>query len=210
MRNSMSNKNYVTSIFILLGVLIPLSLMSQSVQLYSLAVNKSTIKWTGRKILGSHYGYVNFKNGYIGVDGNKIVEGSFEVDMQTINVQDIEDKAMNQKLAKHLKSEDFFSVEKFPIAKFLITHVTQVKTAKPNEPNFAITGKMTIKGITHTVAFPAFVKSEGNVIRAKAEFEIDRTKFDVRYKSGSFFEGLGDNLIYDNFTLELNLVFNRQ
>lgn len=208
----MPNKNYLASIFIfvLLGILLPLPLMSQSIQLYNLAVDKSTIKWTGRKILGSHYGYVNFKDGYIKAEGNRIVEGAFEVDMSTINVQDIEDKGMNQKLVKHLKSEDFFSVDKFPIAKFLITHVTQIKSAKPGESNFAITGKMTIKGITHTVVFPAFVKAEGNVIRATAKFEIDRTKFDVRYKSGSFFEGLGDNLIYDNFTLELNLVFNER
>lgn len=205
----MLNKNYLASIFILLGVLFPLSLMNQQIQSYSLAVDKSTIKWIGRKILGSHYGYVNFKTGYIKAEGNRITEGIFEVDMSTINVQDIDDKGMNQKLVKHLKSDDFFSVDKFPTAKFLITHVTQIKNVKPDEPNFAITGKMTIKGITHTVAFPAFVKAEGNVIRANAKFEIDRTKFDIRYKSGSFFEGLGDNLIYDNFTLELNLVFNK-
>lgn len=205
----MSNKNYLAGIFVLLAVLLPLSLMSQSIQLYSLAIDKSTIKWTGRKILGSHYGYVEFKTGYVKAEGNKIIEGSFEVDMLTIKVQDIDDKEMNQKLTKHLKSEDFFSVKKFPTAKFSITHVTQIKNAKSNEPNFAITGKMTIKGITHTVVFPAFIKVDGNTIRAKAQFEIDRTKFDIRYKSGSFFENLGDNLIYDNFTLELNLVFNK-
>jgi polyisoprenoid-binding protein YceI len=206
----MLSKNYVASIFVLLGVLFPLSLMSQQIQSYSLGIDKSTIKWTGRKILGSHHGYVGFKTGYIKAEGNRIIEGAFEVDMSTISVRDIEDKEMNQKLVKHLKSEDFFSVDKFPTAKFLITHVTQIKNAKSNESNFAITGKMTIKGITHTVVFPALVKAEGNVIRAKAKFEIDRTKFDVRYKSGSFFENLGDNLIYDNFTLELNLVFSKQ
>lgn len=206
----MRNKNYLASIFVLLAVLVPLYLMSQSVQLYNLSVDKSTIKWTGRKILGSHYGYVNFKDGYIKAEENRIVEGTFEVDMTTVNVRDIEDKAMNQKLVKHLKSDDFFSVDKFPTAKFLITHVTQIKNAKPEEPNFVITGKMTIKGITHTVVLPAFVKAEGNVIRATAKFEIDRTKFDIRYKSGNFFEGLGDNLIYDNFTLELSLLFNKR
>lgn len=206
----MRNIKYFVRIVALLLSLIPYSLQSQGTLLYNLDANKSTIKWTGKKILGSHFGYVDFKTGYIKTDGDKIAEGSFEVNMPTIKVQDIEDKRMNQKLVTHLKSDDFFSVDKFPIAKFVITHVTQIKNTKTNEPNYAITGKMTIKGITHSIAFPAFIKNDGNTIRAKAQFEIDRTKFDVRYNSGSFFDSLGDNLIYDNFTLELNLIFNKQ
>lgn len=174
---------------------------------YNLDVSKSKIKWIGKKFLGAHWGWVNFKSGSIQFDGTKILSGEFEVDMTSIRNEDLKDKEMNAKLVGHLKSEDFFSVAKFPTAKFVIIHSTPLKPDKPGEPNLAITGKMTIKGITQTISFPATIKAEGNKITAKATFEIDRTKFDVRYGSGSFFDNLGDNVIYDNFTLELNLTF---
>ncbi|MFN3269431.1 MAG: YceI family protein, partial [Candidatus Kapaibacteriota bacterium] len=142
-------------------------------------------------------------------DGNKITSGEFEVDMTSIRNEDLKDKDLNAKLVGHLKSDDFFSVAKFPTAKFVITHSTPLKASKAGEPNIAITGKMTIKGITQTISFPATIKADGNKITAKATLELDRTKFDVRYGSGSFFDNLGDNVIYDNFTLELNLTFSK-
>lgn len=176
---------------------------------FTLDVSKSNLKWIGKKFLGSHWGWVNFKSGSIQYDGNKITSGEFEVDMTTIRNEDLTDKEMNAKLVGHLKSDDFFSVAKFPTAKFVITHTTPLKPSKQGEPNLAVTGKMTIKGITQTISFPATIKVEGDKITAKAKFDVDRTKFDVRYGSGSFFDNLGDNVIYDNFTIELNLTFKK-
>jgi polyisoprenoid-binding protein YceI len=195
-------------VFALVAVLIGFSnLFSQDT--YKLDPANSRVKWIGKKFLGAHWGWVNFKSGSIAYDGKKIISGEFEVDMNTIRNEDLQDKEYNAKLVNHLKSDDFFSVAKFPTAKFVITHSTPLKAEKPGDPNFAITGKMTIKGITQTISFPAFVKVDGNKITAKATFDIDRTKFDVRYGSGSFFDNLGDNVIYDNFTLELSLSFTK-
>lgn len=185
-------------------------LLTQTQSTYQLNTTKSKIKWIGKKFLGSHYGWINFKNGIIIFDGERITSGNFKVDMNTIVNEDLTDKSLNQKLVGHLKSDDFFGVEKFPTSIFSIIHSTPLKKAKPGEPNIAITGKLTIKGITQTISFPALVKSEGNTLRAKAVIEIDRTKFNVRYGSGSFFDNLGDNVIYDNFTLELNLIFDKK
>lgn len=176
---------------------------------FNLDVKKSKIKWIGKKFLGAHWGWVKFQSGRISYDGKKITGGEFVVDMNTIENEDLKDKESNAKLVGHLKSDDFFSVSKFPTAKFVITHSTPLKQEKPRDPNFAITGKMTIKGITQTISFPATIKVENDKITAKAKIEIDRTKFDVRFGSGSFFENLGDNVIYDNFTLELNLTFSK-
>lgn len=176
---------------------------------YNLDVKKSKIKWIGKKFLGAHWGWVQFKSGSITFDGKKIVGGEFIVDMNTIENEDLKDKETNAKLVGHLKSDDFFSVAKFPTAKFVITHSTPLKQEKPRDPNLAITGKMTIKGITQTISFPATIKVEEGKIKAKAKIDIDRTKFDVRFGSGTFFENLGDNVIYDNFTLELNLTFSK-
>lgn len=176
---------------------------------YRLLTEQSKIKWIGKKFLGAHWGWVKFRSGSIEFDGNKIISGNFEVDMNTIENEDLKEKEYRDKLIGHLKSDDFFSVAKFPTAKFVITHSTPIKNAKTGEPNYAITGKMTIKGITQTISFPATINVQGNKIQGKATLEIDRTKFDVRYGSGSFFDNLGDNVIYDNFTLELDLYFEK-
>lgn len=185
-------------------------LFAQSVTNYELNTTQSKIKWIGKKFLGSHYGWIKFKSGNLSFDGSKILSGYFEVDMRTIQDEDLTDNALNQKLVKHLKSDDFFGVDKFPISSFNITHSTLLKNSNAGDPNIAITGKMTIKGITQTISFPAIVAVEGDRLRAKVKLDIDRTKFNVRYGSGSFFDNLGDNVIYDNFTLELDLVFEKK
>lgn len=178
-------------------------------EIYNLETNKSKIKWIGKKFLGSHWGWVKFNSGRLVLDGNRIVSAEFEVDMNSIENEDLKEPAAKNKLINHLKSDDFFSVAKFPTAKFILTHSTPLKQEKPSDPNYAITGKITIKGITQTISFPAKINFENDKIKAKVKIEIDRTKFDVRFGSGSFFENLGDNVIYDNFTLELNLTFKK-
>ncbi|MCX7909518.1 MAG: YceI family protein [Ignavibacteria bacterium] len=195
-------------IFVFASLIINVSL-SFAQDTYKLDTKKSKIKWIGKKFLGAHWGWVAFKSGSIVYDGNKILKGEFEVDMNTIENEDLKDKETNAKLVGHLKSDDFFSVSKFPTAKFVILHSTPLKQEKARDPNIAITGKMTIKGNTQTISFPATIKVDGDKIKAKAKLEIDRTKFDVRFGSGSFFENLGDNVIYDNFTLELDLIFSK-
>lgn len=199
--------NRKTFLFFIFAFFSTALISAQTISEYQLNTSKSKIKWIGKKFLGKHYGWINFKSGNLTFVGNRIISGNFEIDMNTIRNEDLTDEAYNQKLVNHLKSDDFFGVAKFPTSTFTITHSTPIQNAKPDEPNFAITGKMTIKGITQTISFPAFVKSEGNSLRAKATLEIDRTKFNVRYGSGSFFDNLGDNVIYDNFTIELDLQF---
>ncbi|MEJ5287240.1 MAG: YceI family protein [Bacteroidota bacterium] len=201
--------NFKKLIILGLNLIFLATLSSLAQNTYNLDVAKSNIKWIGKKFLGAHWGWVNFKSGNISYDGTKITSGEFEVDMTSIRNEDLKDKDLNAKLVGHLKSDDFFSVAKFPTAKFVITHSTPLKASKAGEPNIAITGKMTIKGITQTISFPATIKADGNKITAKATLDLDRTKFDVRYGSGSFFDNLGDNVIYDNFTLELNLTFSK-
>ncbi|MFN3305558.1 MAG: YceI family protein [Candidatus Kapaibacteriota bacterium] len=176
---------------------------------YNLETNKSKIKWIGKKFLGSHWGWVKFNSGKLVLDGNRIVSAEFEVDMNSIENEDLKDPEAKNKLINHLKSDDFFSVAKFPTAKFVLTHSTPLKQEKPRDPNYAITGKITIKGNTQTISFPAKINFENDKIKAKVKIDIDRTKFDVRFGSGSFFDNLGDNVIYDNFTLELNLTFRK-
>ena len=162
---------------------------------------KSTFKWVAKKFTGEHYGTINIKSGSFVVDGGKLVGGSFEIDMKSIVCDDIKDAEYNGKLVGHLKSDDFFSVDKNPVSKFVITKAT-VKAGN----KYTITGNLTIKGKTKAITFPAYVNVVDGKVAAQATFNVDRSDFDVKFGSASFFDGLGDKVIYDDFNVSLNLV----
>lgn len=153
---------------------------------YRIDPKTSTIKWTGSKITGkSHNGEVKLLEGGLQFNNGQITNGKFAIDMTTIDVQDLEG-SMKEKLEGHLKSEDFFGVEKFKTANLAIVSVDGDK----------VTANLTIKGITNPVTFPVKVvfESDGS-LTASADIEVDRSKFDVRYGSDSFFDNLGDKAI---------------
>ena len=156
----------------------------------------STIMWTGKKVGGQHQGTINLKSGELKIEGNSIEGGTFIIDMNSIKDTDLTDPSYNAKLVGHLKSDDFFSVEKFPEAKFVIT-----KTTKSTGNQQTITGNMTIKGITHPVSFE--VQKSGNTY--EAHIIVDRSKYNVRYGSNSFFDNLGNKVIDNNFLLDVTL-----
>lgn len=168
---------------------------------YKVDGSKSKIAWLAKKVTGSHNGVISISGGELQADGSSLTGGSFTVDTRTMTVDDIKDANGNARLLNHLKSDDFFSVEKHPNASFAITSVK-----KKSGSTFDITGNLTIKGITQSISFPADVVVNGNQLNAKAAIKIDRTKFDIKYRSNSFFENLGDKAIYDDFTLDVELV----
>jgi polyisoprenoid-binding protein YceI len=157
---------------------------------------ESKVNWEGRKIAGKHNGHLKLKGGSLEMEKGALVGGEFEIDMNSVVVEDITDKESNGKLAGHLKSDDFFSVEKNPVAKFKITKV-EGKT---------VTGDLTIKGITHSISFPVETKTEAKKVSAVAKMEIDRTKWDIKYRSGKFFPSLGDKVIKDEFAVDVHLI----
>jgi polyisoprenoid-binding protein YceI len=171
---------------------------------------KSVVKWSGKKVTGEHNGTVSMADGSLQVENGKLKGGSFEIDMNSITNADLTDVEYNAKLVGHLKSDDFFAVDKHPKAVFKITKATPVTNAKADAENYTITGDLTIKGITHSITFPANVKITDNKAEATAKFDVDRTKYDIKFRSGNFFQNLGDNMIYDNFTIDLKLVANEE
>lgn len=164
-------------------------------------VKKSEVKWVGEKVTGSHHGTIDLQKGHLEVSDGRLKGGSFVIDMNTIQNLDLEDPTYNQKLVGHLKSEDFFGVEKHPEAKFNITNTEYLGNNRYN-----ITGNLTIKGITHPISFPAKVQVTDDGVKANAKLTFDRSKWDIRYGSDSFFDGLGDKMIYDEVKIELSLV----
>ncbi|WP_212003947.1 YceI family protein [Chitinophaga sp. HK235] len=172
---------------------------------YQVDKNQSKLNWVGKKVTGQHSGTINVADGKLDVENNVLKGGSFSLDTRSIAVTDIKDADGNAKLLGHLKSEDFFGVEKFPSANFVITKVTPKGAGK-----YDITGNLTIKGITNPITFPATVAVAGNKLTAKADLKVDRTKYNIKYGSKNFFEGIGDKAIYDDFDLAVELVANAQ
>jgi len=164
----------------------------------------SKIVWGAKKVTGTHAGTIPLTSGSLVVDGDKLKGGSFVFDVKNLVVTDVTDAGMNGKLTTHLKSPDFFSVEAHPEAKFVISSVTPKGAGA-----YEVTGKLTIKGITNDVKFPATVKSEGKKITADAKIAVDRTKYDIKFRSANFFENLGDKAIDNEFTLDVSLVANK-
>ncbi len=167
----------------------------------SVNLEESNIVWNGYKVTGSHTGNIQLKSGALEFDGDRLTGGSFVIDMSTITCNDLEGK-YNKKLVGHLKSKDFFGVEKHPTATFKITQV--VSRGTPGD--YKIVGDLTIKDITKEIKFKAKLKEEMGKTKAIAEVKVDRSEFNVRYGSGSFFDNLGDKTIYDEFDLQVNLV----
>jgi polyisoprenoid-binding protein YceI len=163
----------------------------------SLNLEKSIIKWIGTKVTGKHNGTIKISEGSITVDGSNITGGKFVIDMASISNEDLKDAEKRGKLEGHLKSEDFFDVAKFPTAKFEITSVT----APDVDGATNITGNLEIKGITKSITFPAKITFDANKkpVSATANFNIDRTQWNVIYK------GMANDIISNDINLDLNL-----
>ena len=157
---------------------------------------KSSVKWLGKKVTGEHSGSISIKEGKLEVNNGKVTGGKVVIDMTSLVDEDIKDAGMNAKLVGHLKSDDFFGVATFPTAELVITKVE----------GSTFSGNLTIKGVTNPTVFTATSSTAGKSTTYKGKLTIDRSKYNVKYGSKSFFENLGDKVIYDEFTLDFSLV----
>lgn len=165
--------------------------------------SKSTIAWVGKKVTGQHNGEVKLSSGTITLDGDAVKSGTFEVDMNSLTVKDLEGE-YNAKLVGHLKNDDFFAVDKFPKATLVIK-----EAKKEANGSYTVKGDLTIKGVTKPITFPATIKTTGGTLTATATIVVDRTLYDIRYGSKSFFDNLGDKAIDNEFTLTATIIANK-
>ncbi len=164
---------------------------------FTVVGEKSVLRWSGKKATGGHTGVIKLTEGKFSIKKDKFVSGEFVIDMNSMVEGDGTDPNKGARLIGHLKSDDFFSVEKFPTAKLSIKEST-----KFDKEEATVTADLTIKGATHPVTFK--VKRSGGVYQASVVF--DRSKYDVRYGSGKFFDNLGDKAIDDMIPLDVTLV----
>ncbi len=198
------------NIAVLAVLTLPLGLLyaQQNTLAYKVDPGPSTIKWVGKKVTGEHHGSISIKKGVVRAANGEIVGGIFVIDTTRIVVEDMEENS-KEKLTGHLKSDDFFGVEKHPTATFEITGVGKA-TDNRSSATHLVTGNLTIKGKTNPLTFPAKILVTPKRVTAEAKgVEVDRPLYDIRYGSGKFFENLGDKAIHDNFWLDIWLVATR-
>ncbi|KAB1154430.1 YceI family protein [Flavobacterium luteum] len=182
---------------IVLMILVLFANSSLSSQIIGINIQESIITWNGKKVTGEHKGTINFKEGFLVYENEKIVGGDFIVDMTTINNTDQtgNDKL---KLEGHIKSFDFFNITDFKTSQLVFKSITD-----KGKNLYKVIADLTIKGVTNPIKFDLIINKQG----ATAKLKVDRTKYGIQYGSGNFFDDIGDWTIYDEFDLNIDLKF---
>jgi len=160
-------------------------------------LENSNINWIGRKVTGEHSGTLNLTDGFVIWNGKSITGGKLTFDMNSIQNTDIESLEWKQKLESHLKAEDFFHTDSFPHAILEIKRQTTIHEG--------VLADLTIRGMTHEIEFPFILTQSKNILTGEGSVDIDRTLYNIQYKSGKFFNDLEDHLIYDDFTVQFRI-----
>jgi polyisoprenoid-binding protein YceI len=194
----MNKKTLVTvAIFLLAGLFV-------NAQTYKADLTNSKLTWIGKKVTGEHNGTIALASGEFVVENDVIKKATFDIDMKSLKDLDLTDEGYKAKLEGHLKSDDFFGVDKFPKATFVLDKATKLEKGITT-----IKGKLTIKGVTQPIEFKAVISNTPEGYKIWANITIDRTKFGLKYGSGSFFDNLGDKTIYDEFYVNINLLMKK-
>lgn len=174
---------------------------------YPLDLAESRVEWIGRNLLNKHWGYVGVRSGHLNFTRGRLTGGDVVLDMQALTCGDLHGNPLHDVLIEHLKSDDFFDVERFPEARFNIQSSSRIKDVAPGGRNLAVRGELTLKGATKPIEFKA---SAGPTLdgkpAAQASVTIDRTEWNILYGSGRFFSRLGGHLVNDDIELHLRIV----
>ena len=178
---------------------------SKDANIYTINTDASVINWEGYKPgRYSHIGTIKMQSGQLAINNGNIESGSFVIDMNSLNNLDLQDAKDKAKLEGHLKSGDFFEVEKYPTGKFEIASV-QALTGDASGATHKITGNLTLKDITKSIELPARVAvSDGKLVAESLEFSINRTEWGASHDSG-LVGAVGDALIADDIKLKITL-----
>ncbi len=174
---------------------------------YKVNAKASNVEWYAEKMTGKHNGTIAISNGML-TDNHGKWTGTFDMDMKSILNSDMEAGKGKEKLEGHLKSPDFFDAEKYPTAKFVIESITPIAASPATNFTHTVKGFLTIKDKTNPISFDVKMKAEGTGMTCSGTAVVDRSRYDVRYGSKTFFADIGDKVIYDEFKLKFNVVLN--
>ena len=177
---------------------------------YLVDAEKSVVEWSGRNINNGDRGRIQISEGEVVLENGQPKSGQFVLDMKTMTNLDLQDETWRNMLLRHLMSEDFFDVERFPTVTFELRGASAIATCTPGTPNTEIAGVLTIKDSARAICFPAIIAAqEDGSIKAQATVNFDRTRWNVCYGSGKLYERLGMHLVNDFVSVDLFIVAHR-
>ena len=183
-------------------------LPSSSIGTLNLDLERSTLRWIGRNPTNQHDGKIALKSGWIELDEEgAILAGEVVVNMKAISCCDISDDKLNRTLIAHLANSDFFEVERYPEASFIISQTEPIPGSNPGQPNVDVYGEMTLRGKTHPIDFQAMLTPFNEAVSFQAQFDVNRVLFGAVYGSGSIFERLGMHLVNDFVNVQITAIF---
>lgn len=163
----------------------------------------SVLTWIGKKVSSGHNGTVLLSDGFLNVSADGSIHGEFNIDMNSISVLDLQGRG-KAGLERHLKNEDFFSVEDFPLSNIIFrSNKNQIINNQID-----LQASLTIKNFTHPLNFTATIIEVSPKLKLNADIIFDRSLYEVKYGSGKFFDNLGDRLILDEIQIGVDLEFN--
>jgi polyisoprenoid-binding protein YceI len=187
----------------LIAAVLAVSTIGAYAQSYKVDSQGSKITYVGKKVTGEHTGNVTIKEGTLTFKGEELNGGVLVADMNSLSSTDITDQEYNAKYVSHMKSPDFFNTEKFP------TSTLKIKSSKKTDKGVEVTGDLTLIGQTKPITFIVTdLKKTDAGVTGKTSMTLNRTQWGLKYGSTSFFKGLGDKAINDEFTLAVDIAAN--
>jgi polyisoprenoid-binding protein YceI len=167
---------------------------------------QSYVKFTGNGVGKNHPGTFKLNYGTVAVNNDSLSGGTFVINVNSMKMEQ-QGNDITQKLRPHLLSGDFFDAAKFGTATFEITNVMPWEPKEGEKSliegaNLSISGNLKIKDVTKNITFPAKVDLDGNTLKAKANFDIDRRQWQMNYGND---KTLGDKFISETVNIELHL-----
>jgi polyisoprenoid-binding protein YceI len=173
---------------------------------FEVSTDTSVVRWTGRNLFNHHHGTVKLAGGRIEIEQGVLKAARFTLDMNSIACEDLVDTAYNAMLIRHLRDDDFFAVDRFPIAEFVCDRAELLPTCTDGTPNYQLCGQLTLRGVTQPLSFPTVIAAaDGDHLTGQAQFELDRTQFGSHYGSGKLFAFLGKHVVNDHIHLHIKL-----
>lgn len=195
----------ILSIVIVAMTMMSFANMKFHTDVFKVDTKQSVLQWYAEKLTGKHNGTIMLADGELKNNHGNLT-GVLNFDMTSISNKDMDEGEWKGKLETHLKSADFFDVAKYPVSKFEITSVIPAKSSKTAGATHTVKGLLTIKDKTNEISFDAEIKMMPKSISCKGSAVVDRTKFDIKYRSKSYFPDIGDKMIYDEFILKFDVV----
>lgn len=175
-------------------------------EVFEASIEKSSVRWGGRNLLNQHNGVVGLEKATLKLENDQLVGGAAVIDMTRIECEDIEDPSMAQMLIGHLRTDDFFLVEKYPAADFELLSAEAIPESHPGVPNYNIEGSFTLRGHTQQIRFPATLGKNDAVVALQASFDIDRVLWNSKYGSAKIYEALGKHVVNDLISISFQFI----